>query len=214
MNPAELQPTPCSETRTSTEGTAMKLKSKTRKLVSFDSRAHEVLREMFDQVEDTLIRDGICEPDETEDYLCREFIAQLATTTFGVCNFNQREAEIGGEIFLSGLRNIYSLPKHTGAFEKACARQLTYHLTYYFRDYHATMTKAFIERLQESTTAELGGYKHTAFFQIAAATIPGVRDQIRREYRIRGLPAPMLVGDRVLEDRMKVSRSPQIPPPH
>lgn len=192
----------------------MTLKSKIQQRASFDSRAHEVLRAMFDQVEDTLIRNGICEPNETEDYLCRELIAQLATTTFGVCNFNQREAEIGAEIFLSGLRNIYSIPKRTAAFEKACARQLTYHLTYYFRDYHATMTKAFIERLQESTTAELGGYKHAAFFQIAAATIPGVRDQIRREYRFRGLPAPMLVGDRVLEHRMKASRTPRFPPPY
>lgn len=180
----------------------------------FDNKAHEALRNLLDWAEDRMIAQGVCEPHEVEGYQCREYIGQLAVTTFGTCNYNQREAEIGATIFISGLCNTYGLRKLSNAQEQECARQLTYHQSYYFRDFHATLTKVFIEHLQEGSDEDLISYRFDALFQLAAAKIPNARDQIRREYRRRGLGVPMLVGDRVLEQHMSVNRPPRLSGPH
>ena len=64
------------------------------------------------------------------------------------------------------------------------------------------------------TAEDLLGYRYEALFQLAAAKMPNARDQIRREFRRRGLAAPMLVGDKVLEQHMSVSRRPGLSGPH
>lgn len=180
----------------------------------FNNPAHERLRNLLDMAEDAMLERGECQSHETEDALCRLFIEQLAVTTFGTVNFIQCEAETGATIFLSGLCNTYGLTKLLPRHERECARQLVYHVDYYFRDFRATMTKLFIEILQEATSEDLLGYRYEALFQLAAAKMPNARDQIRREFRRRGLAAPMLVGDKVLEQHMSVSRRPGLSGPH
>lgn len=180
----------------------------------FSNAAHERLRNLLDMAEDAMLERGECRPHETDDALCRGFIEQLAATTFGTVNYIQCEAETGATIFLSGLCNTYGLKKLSNINEKECARQLVYHVDYYFRDFRATLTRAFIEHLQEATDEDLRGYRFEALFQLAAAKIPNARDQIRREFRRRGLPSPMLVGDRVLGQHMSVSRRPRLSGPH
>lgn len=183
-------------------------------LRDFNNRAHEPLRKLLDRAEDQMIAQGVCLPHEVEDYQCREYIEQLCVTTFGTCNYVQTETEVGAMIFLSGLCNTYGLPKLPNALERECARQLTYHQSYYFRDFHSTMTKVLIEHLQEASDEEFRNHRFKALFQIAAVTIPNAREQIRREYRRRGLDVPMLVGDRVLGQHMAVSRRPRLGGPH
>lgn len=180
----------------------------------FDNRAHEALRKRFDMAEDRIIHRGICPPHDVEEYLCREYIEQLSVTTFGICSFVRAEAENGAKVFLWGLCNTYGLPKLSNQRERECARQLIYHATYYFRDYYAILTKVFIEHLQDASDEDLTGYRYKAFFQIAAATIPNAREQIRREYRRRGLREPVLVGDSTLEHHMSASRRPLLGRPH
>jgi len=174
----------------------------------FNNHAHNRLLNLMGLAEDKMIGKGECQPSDVEDALCRRYIEQLSATTFGTCNYIQTEAELGARTFLSGLCNTYGLPKLTDSQERECARQLTYHQSYYFRDFHATLTMVFIECLQEASDEDLQGYRFEALFQLAAVKIPNARDQIRREFRRRGLAVPMLVGDRVLDQHMSVSRRP------
>lgn len=197
------------------KGTKMKKPQKIKtSSQEFSNAAHERLRNLLDMAEDAMIERGECQSHETDDALCRGFIEQLAVTTLGTVNFIQCEAETGATIFISGLCNTYGLKKLSNVHERECARQLVYHVDYYFCDFRATLTKAFIEHLQEATDEDLRGYRFEALFQLAAAKIPNARDQIRREFRRRGLPSPMLVGDRVLGQHMSVSRRRRISGPH
>lgn len=164
----------------------------------FNQKAHEIIRQMLNKCEDNLIRNNVCQAHEVEEYLCRHYLAQVASILGGASYFLQSDAAIGAEIFLSRLCGMYSM----GRFErytKICGRQLSFHTVLYFRRYPETLTQMYIETMHGATDEQLRHLNKNGIVQLAAVSLPGVLEEHRRELRRRGIDASNVIafdGDR------------------
>lgn len=160
----------------------------------FNSSAHEMVRKVINIAEDRLIEGQIEDPIEVEEFLCRIYIEQVAGIIKGASWFMQSDATIGAEIFLLKCVDAYSDRPHpfrrrlTAPRLRACANQLSFHTGTYFRRYPEILTQRYVEELQQPDNAALIGAGWNGVFHLAAASLPGVREEINRELRRRGLP--------------------------
>ncbi|MFE3837529.1 hypothetical protein [Pseudogemmobacter sonorensis] len=159
----------------------------------FNPVAHEMVRKVIDIAEDRLTSGGICDHRDTEEILCRVYIETVADIIKGASWFMQGEATAGAEYFLlkclgSGTDRLHPLMKRMNATRSnACGNQLSFHSHYYFPRFHAILTQRYIEELQQPDDAVLIGASWNGIFHLAAAKLPGVKEQINRELRRRGL---------------------------
>ena len=172
--------------------------------IRFDRQAHEIIMELLNECSDALVRTGFCKADEVEELLCREYIKQVASILWGASFFVEDDANAAAEIFLSNLTGKpYSMGKHWRHSE-ACGRQLSHHTAYYFRRYHDILTQVYVERLHLVDDRQILGLNHDGVIQLAAASLPNVREEVRREMRRRGLNYDaVVVFDDDLSRRLK-----------
>lgn len=175
--------------------------------IQFDRQAHEIIKELLNGCEDALVRNGHCKPEEVEEFLCREYIDQVASVLWGASYFLQSDASAAAEIFLSKLTGkMYSMGKHW-RHSRACGNQLSLHTAYYFRRYHDILTQVYVERLHAVDDNVLLGLNHDGVIQLAAASLPDVRDEVRREMRRRGLKYDaLIVSDDDRDRRLNASK--------
>ncbi|MBB3993767.1 hypothetical protein GGR95_001398 [Sulfitobacter undariae] len=175
--------------------------------VEFNQKAHEVIRAMLNKSEDRLISDGTCDPTETEDYLCRHYLAQVASLLGGASYYLPSEAAVGAEIFLSRNCGIYSMGRYA-RYSKICGKQLSQFTHLYFRRYPETLTQMYIERMQSATDEEIRHLNKDGLVQLAAANLPGVLEQARREQRRRGSAvSTVIVFNDDREHRLQMSKA-------
>lgn len=159
----------------------------------FNDMAHEYVRKALNIAEDKLLERQIEDPIEVEEYLCRFYIEQVAGIISGASWFMQSDATIGAEIFLLKCLGGYTDNPHsfrrrmTVTRLNACGNQLSFHTHYYFPRYNAILTQRYIEEIQKPDNMALIGASWNGVFHLAAASLPGVRDEINRELRRRGL---------------------------
>lgn len=159
----------------------------------FNDMAHEVIRKVLNVAEDKLLQAQIEDPVEVEEYICRFFIEECAGMIEGASCFTQVDATLGAENFLMKCLGGFSERPHrlyrtlTPPKLRACGTQLSYHSSYYFPRYRAILTQRYIEELQKPDHAVLVGAGFNGVFHLAAASLPGVEEEINRELRRRGL---------------------------
>ena len=159
----------------------------------FDNRAHEIVRQVLNVAEDKLLEGQISDPFEVEEYLCRFFIEDAAGAIQGSSWFEQGEATSGAETFLLKCVGGFTDKPHrmrrtlTPVKLRTCGTQLSFHTPYYFPRYHAILTQRCIEELQQPDDAALIGAGWNGIFHLAAASLPGIKEEINRELRRRGL---------------------------
>jgi hypothetical protein len=159
----------------------------------FNDMAHEVVRKILNIAEDRLLEGQISDPFEVEEYLCRFFIEEVAGTIQGSSWFTQSDATEGAENFLlkcvGGFTDKPHRMRRTLTRPKlwACGNQLSFYTSYYFPRFHAILTQRYIEELHKPDDAALIGAGHNGIFHLAAACLPGVKEEINRELRRRGL---------------------------
>lgn len=176
----------------------------------FNSKAHETVRKIIDIAEDRLLEGQIEDPIEVEEFLCRFYIKEVADIVQGASWFMQGEATAGARSFLMKCLGGFSSRPHPlyrrlkGLHLWDCGNQLSFHTHYYFHRFSAILTQCYIEELHKPDNQVLTGAGHNGLFHLAAASLPGVREQINRELRRRGLPYDAAhVPVRHLERRMR-----------
>lgn len=159
----------------------------------FNNMAHETVRQILNIAEDRLLQKQVSDPVEIEEFLCRAFIEQTAGIIQGGSWFLQSDATVGAEIFLLKCLDTFTGKPHrmrrrlTPVKLETCGRQLSIHTLYYFPRFHAILTQRYIEELQQPDDAALVGASWNGVFHLAAASLPGVKEEINRELRRRGL---------------------------
>lgn len=160
----------------------------------FNNTAHELVRKILNIAEDRLLERQISDPVEVEEYVCRFFIEESAGIIHGASCFLQNDATLGAEIFLLKCLNSFAGGAHpmrrvlSATKLRTCGTQLSFHTSYYFPRFHAILTQRYIEELRKPDDAALIGAGHNGVFHFAAASLPGVKEEINRELRRLGLP--------------------------
>lgn len=159
----------------------------------FNDMAHEYVRKILNIAEDRLLEGQITDPIEVEEYLCRFYIEQVGGIVQGATCFLQSDATVGAEIFLFKCIGCFTerphpIRKHlTPTRLWACGNQLSFHAATYFPRYRAILTQRYIEELHQPDNNVLIGAGWNGILHLAAASLPGVREEINRELRRRGL---------------------------
>jgi hypothetical protein len=174
----------------------------------FDQRTHELLIELFDAAEERMIELGMCQTVEADEYLTLEYIKTCGEFLQHAAAYLQSEGTIAADLFISKLADI-SQNKRIQRSSKKCALQLSMHTNLYFPNFYKLLTISYTTILHSAES--LAELRNNGVLMLAAATLPGVRTEMRRELRRRGLPYEhLLVPDDVLSARLGVMAIPSI----
>lgn len=153
-------------------------------IVGFNNRAHEVIIGVLDRAEEWMARNGICPAHLAEARLTSEYIDACASIIRGGIVYLAADERIGADIFLSKLGGA-KFKRLSTRTQTMCAEQLSQHTHVYFPNYHTLLRFAYLHVLR-SDCGPTPFYSHGVVL-LAAAKLPGVITDIRRECRRRGL---------------------------
>lgn len=159
----------------------------------FNDMAHEYVRKILNIAEDRLLERQITNPIEVEEYLCRFYIEEAAGIVQGASYFMQCDATSGAELFLlkcvgGFTERPHPIRKHLSPTRlRACGNQLSFHTATYFPRYRPILTQRYTEELHRPDNSVLIGAGFNGILHLAAASLPGVREEVNRELRRRGL---------------------------
>lgn len=167
----------------------------------FDEKAHELLSDLFDAAEDCLTRQGICGASEADEYLTLEYIKTCGEYIEHAATFLQSEGATASLLFISKLAEL-SDGGRSAKYVQRCADQLSLHAGLYFPKFRKLLTASYLTVLH--SIEDMGELQRSGILMLAAATLPGVRTELRREFRRRGLQYDRtLVPDNVLRLRLE-----------
>lgn len=155
----------------------------TMRLDLFNEKAHAILSDVFDQAEERLVRDSICPAPNASEYLALDYIKTCGDFIEHSVVYLENDERIGADLFLAKLPKGKLRPKFDRHAHK-CAVQLSTHTHVYFPDYPKLLRLAYLHVL--ANTADLETIRRSGVLMLAAASLPGVRTDIRRELRRRG----------------------------
>ena len=168
--------------------------------IPFDDKAHSILTELLDNTEDWLVRRKLSEPRSANDRLCSDYIMTVSNIIWGSTFFVNSDERIGTEIYLEKLRGAKTklrLPRTL----RACADQMLRFPQMYFPKYLAVLRITYLSALPKLDDNSL--LKLSGVVKLAAANLPGVRNDIRRELRRRGQDYDsVIVHDDTLECKL------------
>lgn len=180
--------------------------AKRESFASFDHRAHGFVMNVFDIAEEALIESDLCSPYATNEYLTLLYIEEASCFLQNAQTFIDSEGKIAAEIFFDKLTNhqkTLKFRKHS----RICGQQISTQPVLYFPRFYEILTKAYVDVLRTSSNLNSAMFHGTVL--LAAATLPDVRLELRREFRRRGLGYDrLLVNDDLLASRMKVALLP------
>lgn len=167
----------------------------------FNERAHPIVADVIDAAERWLIRNGVCEPQQTDEYLTMAYVKECGQFLEHGC-YTENEGRIAADLYLSRLSNAgtKALKERYHRNYDLCALHLHWHTPYYFPDYHRILRMTYIHLLR--TLEGLDEIDRNGVLKLAARNLPGVRTDINRERRRRGA-----TKDRILIADGELSRS-------
>lgn len=149
----------------------------------FDDAAHATVQSLLDQYEERLVANGVCEPQEAHEFVTLEYIETCGSLLDHAQTYLENEEENGADIFLWKINSVTKARKSNRQVRKA-ARQLAMHTHIYLPKFEQILRISMLEILSEAS--DVGEVRWNGIILLAAATLPGVRDDIRRELRRRG----------------------------
>ncbi|MFB0874250.1 MULTISPECIES: hypothetical protein [unclassified Sphingobium] len=174
----------------------------------FNDSLHAIISGALDRTEEKMIGNGVCQAEQADEYLTARYIEACAGILVGGLVYLTNDERIGAEIFLSKLGDA-KFNRLSERRKRECAVHLTNHTHVYFPQYHMMLRLACLHVLRTKT-----GYdyiEHDGVILLAAATLPGVRSDIRRELRRRGASFDrLLVPDDIYKHRMSQRILPSI----
>jgi hypothetical protein len=173
----------------------------------FNQRAHDILINLLDVVEDDLIERGICGPMEVSEYLTAFYIRETSDFLRYAIAYLPDDGRIAADIVISKMANSQRTSKYM-KHATICGKQLALHTELYFPRFAEMLTKAYVEALR--TCDELYMVMTDGIILLAAARLPGVQVSLRREFRRRGLSYDrFLVSDDLLSYQKRAALAPQ-----
>ena len=170
----------------------------------FDHIAHERMSLLLEAAEDVLIDEGVCTREDALEYLTALYIAETGKFLGGGSCYLQTEERVAGWLFIQTITSHPKTKKYR-KFAIELGRHIATHTPLYFPRYFEVLTKAYIEVLR--TVEDLTAVMSDGVILLAAGTLPGLRTDLRREFKRRGLAYDKaLVPDDVLEGRMTRDR--------
>ena len=171
------------------------------KRATFNNNAHAIISEVLDEEEMRLFRADICPPHEASEYLTLDYIKTCSKCLEHSVMYLQNEERIGSDIFLAKIARG-KVKRRFDLNARVCAEQLAAHTHVYFSEYLPTLRLTYLKILSE--TADVGTIMRNGVVMLAAASLPGVRTDIRRELRRRGYPYDRtIVSDDTLKGRLE-----------
>lgn len=184
----------------------------------FDDAAHATLQMLLDRYENRLVTDDVCEPEEAHEFVTLEYIETCGGMLNHAQTYLEAEEVIGADIFLWKLNRILKMRKSDRQIRNA-AKQLATHTHRYLPKFEQMLRLSLLQVLSETESFEQ--LRWNGVVLLAAATLPGVRDDIRRELRRRGATFESLlvtdstyqrtVGRRNIAKLIKQSKTNMIP---
>jgi hypothetical protein len=170
------------------------------RLERFNDKAHVIVQEMLDYAEEKLVCDCICTPANADEYLALNYIKTCSEFIQNSAQYLEIEERIGADLFLAQLTK----GRLRGRFERnahICGLQLAANTAVYFPDYGKLLRLALLHVLQSAS--DWRSIRWNGVVLLAAASLPGVLTDIRRELRRRGMPYEVtLVADATLNKRI------------
>ncbi len=174
----------------------------------FDDKAHSIVQDLLDYGEERYVRDGLCTPANASEYLTLEYIATCRDFMSHAAQYLEADERIGADIFLAKLPRG-NLKARYERNRDACARQLSSSTRLYFPHFEPLLRLALLHVLQSAKDAE--AIRWNGVVLLAAASLPGVLTDVRRELRRRGLPYDVtLVADATAERRIANRKLPAL----
>lgn len=168
----------------------------------FDDRLHEIITAALDRTETKMVANGVCAAEHADEFLTARYIEACAGIIVGGSTYMPNDERIGAEIFLTKLGDA-KFNRISPRRQTKCAVHLTNHTHVYFPNYHAMLRQACTHVLHSTCGYE--EIQSNGAVLLASATLPGVRNDIRREFRRRGCDVDrLLVADKLYEQRMKL----------
>ncbi|OHD05058.1 hypothetical protein [Sphingopyxis sp. RIFCSPHIGHO2_12_FULL_65_19] len=152
-------------------------------IAGFNDRAHELISGALDRSEDRIGRNGVCPANQAADYLTTKYIEACASIIRGGVAYLAADERIGADIFLSKLGDA-RFNRLVPRTQTMCAEHLSQHTHVYFPNYHTLLRLAYLHVLRNCGQTPF--HSHGVVL-LAAAKLPGVITDIRRECRRRGL---------------------------
>lgn len=169
-------------------------------LERFNDKAHVIVQDLLDYAEERVVRSGLCTPDYAVEYLALDYIKTCSDFIEHGAQYLETDERIGADLFLAKLPKG-RLKSRFERNKRACAVQLSTNTRMYFPEYHKLLRLALLHVLQSAPTAE--AVRWSGVVLLAAASLPNVRTDIRRELRRRGMVYDVtLVGDEALAKRI------------
>jgi hypothetical protein len=179
------------------------------KLELFNENAHRLLADMLDEAEDRLVGMDVCEPQEADEYLTALYIRECGAFLEHGAVYLQNEERIAADLFLAKLPRRRAR-QWSNRRMRICAVQLSTNTHVYFPKYHMMLRLSYLHVLNQ--TEDWRALRRSGILMLAAATLPGVRSDIRRELRRRGAShISLIVPDDELQKRLGNLALPKLP---
>lgn len=168
--------------------------------IAFDQKAHSILSELLDNTEDWLVRHKECEPQSANDRLAYDYIMRCSGVIRGATTFVANDERIGTQQFISDLRGASTKTRSIRSRTTTTAQLMKFpHI--YFPNYLTVLQLTFLRELPNLKTRSI--ILLSGVVKLAAANLPGVRSDVRRELRRRGDERnALIVPDDTLERQL------------
>ena len=177
-----------------------------------DAITHSRLSELLDMAEDAILARGFCAPDEVESHMFKAYLRSVDANMSYCSQYLVTEEQCAGRSFIIDLCQKLGEPKFMRHAYKM-AEQLINQPHFYFRHYEQMLTAEYLELLERAE--DLDRLRFSGVILLAVASLPGVRSDIRRILRRRGVDGgerfiPTLVADETMTQRIHAMKG--IPP--
>jgi len=170
------------------------------RLERFNDKAHVILQDMLDYAEEKVVRLGLCQRADAVEYLALDYIRTCAEFLEHSTQYLESDERIGADLFLAKLAKG-PLRARFERNKRMCALQLATNTRMYFPEYPKLLRLAMLHVIQSAADAQ--AVRWNGVVLLAAASLPNVRTDVRRELRRRGMDHDVtLVGDETLARRI------------
>jgi hypothetical protein len=170
------------------------------RLERFNDKAHVILQDMLDYAEEKVVRLGLSERCNAVEYLALDYIKTCAEFIEHSTQYLENDERIGADLFLAKLAKG-PLAARFERNKRMCALQLSTNTRMYFPEYPKLLRLAMMHVIQSAADAQ--AVRWNGVVLLAAASLPNVRTDVRRELRRRGMDYDVtLVGDATVARRI------------
>lgn len=169
----------------------------------FNERAHGIVGDIIEAAELALIRNGVCQPNETDMHLTMDYIRQCGSFLEHGQAYLENEGRLAAGIFLWRLSQAANARLRAKYHRNwlICEVQLHWHAHYYFPMYLQTLREVSLKLLHNLPS--LNAIDQNGVLRLAMANLPNVLRDVRRERRRRGADwDKLLIEDSVADRRI------------